>query len=119
MEKSLVKWAPVLHRFEIWQNGTRNTLHADRGRVIILPRERELLDTFGVRIWQWIYVAFIWHPGIWQYDRNNIVTTNAQNNYNLFEFCPSITNESWTDMHAESTQAPTCWQLAGETRLAA
>ena len=26
MEKSLVKWAPVLHRFEIWQNGTRNTL---------------------------------------------------------------------------------------------
>ena len=25
MEKSLVKWAPVLHGFEIWQNGTRNT----------------------------------------------------------------------------------------------
>ena len=111
--------APVLHRFEIWQNGTRNTLHSDRGRVISLPRERELLDTFGVRIWQWIYVAFIWHPGIWQYDRNNIVTTNAQNNYILFEFCTSITNESWTDMHAESTQAPTCWQLAGETLLAA
>ena len=111
--------APVLHRFEIWQNGTRNTLHSDPGRVISLPRERELLDTFGVRIWQWIYVAFIWHPGIWQYDRNNIVTTNAQNNYILFEFCTSITNELWTDMHAESTQAPTCWQLAGETRLAA
>ena len=73
---------------------------------------------FGVRIWKWIYVAFIWHPGIWQHDRNNILTTNAQNNYILFEFCPSITNESWTDMHAESTQAPTCWQLAGETRLA-
>ena len=53
---------------------------------------------------------FIWHPGIWQHDRNNyIVTTNAQSNYILFEFCPSITNESWTDMHAESTQAPTCW----------
>ena len=34
-----------------------------RGRVISLPRERELLDPFGVRIWQWIYVAFIWHPG--------------------------------------------------------
>ena len=56
---------------------------------------------------------FIWHPGIWQHDRNNyIVTTNAQNNYILFEFCPSITNESWTDMHAESTQAPTCWHWA-------
>ena len=82
-------------------------------------KNRCLLDTFGVRIWQWIYVAFIWHPGIWQHDRNNIVTTNAQNNYILFEFCPSITNESWTDMHAELTQAPTCWQLAGETRLAA
>ena len=34
----------------------------------------------------------------------------------LFESCPSITNKSWTDMHAESTQTPTCWQLAGETR---
>ena len=76
-----------------------------RGRVISLPREIELLDSFGVRIWQWIYVAFIiWHPGIWQHDRNHIVATNAQNNYILFEFCPSITNESWTDMHAESTQ---------------
>ena len=90
-----------------------------RGRVISLPRERELVDPFGVRIWQWIYVAFIWHPGIWQHDRNHIVMTNAQNNYILFEFCPSITNESWTDMHAESTQAPTCWQLASETRLVA
>ena len=56
---------------------------------------------------------FIWHPGIWQHDRNNyIVTTNAQSNYILFEFCPSITNQSWTDMHAESTQAPTCWHWA-------
>ena len=56
---------------------------------------------------------FIWHPGIWQHNRNNyIVTTNAQNNYILFEFYPSITNESWTDMHAESTQAPTCWHWA-------
>ena len=56
---------------------------------------------------------FIWHPGIWQHDRNNyIMTTNAQNNYILFEFCPSITKESWTDMHAESTQAPTCWHWA-------
>ena len=90
-----------------------------RGRVISLPRDRELLEFFGVRIWQWIYVAFIiWHPGIWQHDRNHIVTTNAQNNYILFEFCPSITNESWTDMHAESTQVPTCWQPACETRLA-
>ena len=33
-------------------------------------------------------------PGIWQHDRNNILTTNAQSNYILFEFCPSITNES-------------------------
>ena len=24
----------------------------------------------------------------------------------------SITNESWTNMHAESTQAPTCWHWA-------
>ena len=56
---------------------------------------------------------FIWHPGIWQHDRiNYIVTTNAQSNYILFEFCPSITNKSWTDMHAESTQAPTCWHWA-------
>ena len=52
-------------------------------------------------------------PGSWQHDRNNyIVTTNAQSNYILFEFCPSITNESWTNMHAESTQAPTCWHWA-------
>ena len=58
-------------------------------------------------------------PGIWQHDRNNIVTTNAQNNYILFEFFPSITKESWTDMHTESTKVPTCWQQAGETRLAA
>ena len=58
-------------------------------------------------------------PRIWQHDRNNIVTTNAQNNYILFEFFPSITKESWTDMHTESTKAPTCWQQAGETRLAA
>ena len=70
------------------------------------------------------HLSVNWHPGIWQHDRNNyIVTTNAQNNYILFEFCPSITNESWTDMHAESTQAPTCWhwanQLTGETLLAA
>ena len=91
-----------------------------RGRVISLPRESELLDSFGVRIWQWIYVAIIiWHPGIWQHDCNHIVATNAQNNYILCEFCPSITNESWTDMHAESTQVPTCWQPASETRLAA
>ena len=48
---------------ESWCNCAKNALHADRGRVISLPRERELLDTFGVRIWQWIYVAFIWHPG--------------------------------------------------------
>ena len=48
---------------ESWCYCARNALHADRGRVISLPRERELLDTFGVRIWQWIYFAFIWHPG--------------------------------------------------------
>ena len=33
---------------ESWCNCARNALHADRGRVISLPRERELLDTFGV-----------------------------------------------------------------------
>ena len=76
------------------------TLSAQIGGLISLPRERELLDTFEVRIWQWIYV------GIWQHDRNNIVTTNTQSNYILFEFYPSITNESWTDTHTEST--PTC-----------
>ena len=42
-----------------------------RGRVISLPRERELLDPFGVRIWQWIYGEFIWLPGIWHHDRNH------------------------------------------------
>ena len=98
---------------ESWCNCARNALHADRGRVISLPRERESLDTFGVRIWQWIYVALIWHPGF----DNNIVTTNAQNNYILFEFFPSITKESWTDMHTESTKAPTCWQQARLARL--
>ena len=51
-------------------------------------------------------------PGIWQHDRNHIVATNAQNNYILFEFGPSFINESWTDMHAESTQVPTCWQAS-------
>ena len=67
---------------------------------------------------------FIWHPGIWQHDSNNyIVTTNAQNNYILFEFYPSITNESWTDMHAELTlsllarlgwrrRGQCCWTLS-------
>ena len=59
-----------------------------RGRVISLLRETIYLDLFGVRIWQWIYVECIWHPGIWHHDRNHIVTTNAQNSYIL-----SMTNE--------------------------
>ena len=98
---------------ESWCNCARNALHADRGRVISLPRtfwSQNLTVDLGH-----IYLI----PGIWQHDRNNIVTTNAQNNYILFEFFPSITKESWTDMHTESTKAPTCWQQAGETRLAA
>ena len=57
------------------------------------PARKENIGPFGVRIWQWIYVEFIWHPGIWHHDRNHIVTTNAQNYYILFEFWPSITNE--------------------------
>ena len=49
---------------------------------------KEIIGPFGVRIWQWIYVEIIWQPGIWHHDRNHIVTTNAQNNYILFEILP-------------------------------
>ena len=67
--------------------------NVDMGESDQPPRAKENIAPFGVRIWQWIYVEFIWHPGIWTHDRNHIVTTNAQNNYILFEFCPSITTE--------------------------
>ena len=53
-----------------------------RGRVISLLHEGEYWTFWSIS-----------HPGIWHHDRNHIVTTNAQNNYILFEFCPSITNE--------------------------
>ena len=29
---------------------------------------KENIGPFGVRIWQWIYVEFIWHPGILHHD---------------------------------------------------
>ena len=96
------------------------TLSAQIGGEWSASRAKDNDGPFGVRIWRWNprlgsgprcfacnevrprnqssgtpgwnYVEFIWQPGIWHHDRNHIVT-NAQNNYILFEFCPSITNE--------------------------
>ena len=69
------------------------TLSTQIGGEWSASHAKRLLDLWGVRISQWMYVEFIWQPGIWHHDRNHIVTTNAQNNYILFGFCPSITNE--------------------------
>ena len=75
------------------------------------PARKETIGHFGVRIWQWIYVEFIWQPGIWHHDRNHIVTTNAQ----TIIFCLNLARQLQTNNEQTRTQnRPTCWQLASE-----
>ena len=96
-----ILWLPftIAGKVLLFYNGTRNTLRADLcgGGEWSASRAKENIGHFGIRIWRWIYVEFIWHLGIWHHDHNHIVTTNAQNNYILFEFCLSVTNEQLTN----------------------
>ena len=85
---------------ESWCNCARNALHADRGRVISLPRERELLDTFGVRIWQWIYVAFIWHPGF----DSMIATISWRQMHKTIIFCLNFSRQLQRNHEQTCTQ---------------
>ena len=85
---------------ESWCNCTRNALHADRGSLISLPRERELLDTFGVRIWQWIYVAFIWHPGF----DSMIATISWRQMHKTIIFCLNFSRQLQRNHEQTCTQ---------------
>ena len=80
--------------------------------MISLPREKRLLlDILESEFDSGSTSNFFWEPGIWHHDRNHIVTTNAQNNYILFEFCPSITNESTHVLTAGKRSRPTWSEL--------
>ena len=99
------------------------TLHADRGRVISLPRERELLDPFGVRIWQWIYVAFISlfdTPGV---DSMIATIISWRQMHKAIIFCLNFARQLQTNHEQTCTQnrpkhPRVDTELAGETRLA-
>ena len=100
-----IVWLPftIAGEMLVCQNGTRNTLHADRGRVISLPRVRELLDPFGVRIWQWIYVAFISLFDTPGFD-SMIATISWRQMHKIIMFCLNFARQLQTNHEQSCTQ---------------
>ena len=75
------------------------------------PSRKETIGHFGVRIWQWIYVEFIWQPGIWHHDR----TISWRQMHKTIIFCLNLARQLQTNNKQTRTQnRPTCWQLASE-----
>ena len=90
-----------------------------QGRVISsLPREREYIGPFGVRIWEWFYVEFVWHPGIWHHDRKPYHDDKCTKQSYSVWILP--VNYKWIfKRHARRIDPSTHVLTASEARLAA